>query len=152
MKHRHEQPACMSSGAAYLPRGSSGPGIRAQREGGRGCCCRCSLSSWGQMGGWKLGCFPALCSRFFAPKPNRHAADGMRLERTAGNVILNGNGCPIPPPFPLSQSLLLSLSLLLSPSATPHQPSSPGPLSHTHYLSFLVNRLFSRLRYLTHDY
>lgn len=107
------------------------------------------LGADGWMEAWM---FSGFVFKVFAPKPNRHAAGGMRLERTAGNVILNGNGCPIPPPFPLSQSLLLSLSLLLSPSATPHQPSSPGPLSHTHYLSFLVNRLFSRPRYLTHDY
>lgn len=40
------------------------------------------------------------------------------MGRTAGNVILNGNGCPVPPPVP---------SLLLF--TTPHEPSSPAPLS-----------------------
>ena len=37
-----QQHAAPSS--AYLHRGSSDPGVRAQSEGGRGCCRRCSLS------------------------------------------------------------------------------------------------------------
>lgn len=74
------------------------------------------------------------------PKPNRRTAGGTRLSGRAGNVILNGNGCPSPPPFPLC------LSPLLSPSTTPTSPPLLVRfLSHTLSLSLLFNRLLSRI-------
>lgn len=66
-----------------------------------------------------------------------------RLGRAAGNVILDGNGCPVPPP-------LSSLSSPLHPQAPPPQRSllSCSPLT----LSYSSMELFSRLRHLTHGH
>lgn len=50
------------------------------------------------------------------------AAGGCGWGRRAGNVILDGNGCPVPPPVPLS-------SPLDNPPPHTHKPSSPAPLS-----------------------
>lgn len=73
--------------------------------------------------GWMFSAPPIgfLLPRFLQNRTDTQPGGGVRLGRTEGNVILKCNGCPIPPPFPLCLSLLLS--------ATPHQPSSPGPLS-----------------------